>query len=276
MLKLYRWAKERKGRRSVYSAHERNLKDGFGMKKIMLMMATLAFVSSPVYAQWSYGVLGIGFSMPYEGESNQSIVVPAAMYEGERVVWRGPSLQYKLTGLQRNEPSLRISLDLAPNELEVEGNALLGIEDRDFSLLAGFRYLYPTQYGQLSAVLQSDVTNTHSGQRGALNFQRVIFEGDKRKWAVRAGLQLEYLTDNYADYYFGVSANEGAASNFTQYQVDDVWQGGFTVGGYYQFNKHWRAIVQTRYMRLADEVTDSPIIDKDYIINGIVGITYQF
>lgn len=246
------------------------------MKRIMVAIATMALVNTPVKAEWSYGVLGIGFSAPYVGASSNSIVVPAVIYEGERLSWRGPSLQYKLTGLKQDEPSLRVSLELAPNELEVENDELSGIEDRDFSVLAGFRYIYPTEYGRLSAVFQTDITNTHSGQRAALNFQRIILQDDRRQWAVNAGLQIEYLTDNYADYYFGVSQNEAVASNFTEYRVDGVWQSGLTLGGYYQFNKNWRAIIQTRYLRLADDVTDSPIVDENYTVNGIVGITYQF
>lgn len=245
------------------------------MKRIIVIIV-IALLNTPAYAQWSYGVLGIGLIRPYQGTSSNSIVVPAALYQGERVIWRGPSLQYKLTGLQQSEPSLRLSLEMAPNELEVENSELSGIEDRDFSLLAGLRYIYPTRYGQLSAVFQTDVTSTHNGQRGAINFRRVLFEGESRQWAITTGAQLEYLSDSYADYYFGVSEKEATASNFTRYNVDEVWQGGITLGGYYQFNKNWRAIVQTRYLRLADGITNSPIIDEDFTVNGIIGITYQF
>lgn len=157
------------------------------MKRIIIAMALAVVVNTPAHAQWSYGVLGIGFSMPYKATESQSMIVPAAMYDGERVIWRGPSLQYKLTGLQRDEPSFRLSLELAPNELEVESDALSGIEDRDFSVLAGFRYIYPTQYGRFSAVFQTDVTNKHNGQRGAANFRRMILQGEKRQWAITAG-----------------------------------------------------------------------------------------
>lgn len=247
------------------------------MKKLMLVMATGTLLSTSAYADWSYGVAGISSLTPYKGLSSDSMVVPIITYEGERLIWRGPSLQYKLKGLEQGKPSLRVSLELAPNELESDQSIeLAGIQDRDFSFLAGIRYIYPTQYGELSAVLQTDVTNKHDGQRGAINFKRVLFQDKKRQWAVTAGAQVEYLSDNYADYYFGVSKSEAAVSSFTEYQVDDVWQVGITLGGYYQFNKSWRAVIQTRYLRLADDVTNSPIIDSNYTINGIISATYQF
>lgn len=250
------------------------------MKKLMVavcLMVTTGLASRPADAEWSYGVVGIGSLTPYKGLGSESMLIPIASYEGERVIWRGPSIQYKLTGLQRGQPSVRLSLDLAPNELEASESAeLSGIQDRDFSLLAGIRYIYPTQYGELSAVFQTDVTHRHSGQRGAINFERVLFQHDKRQWAVTAGIQLEYLSDNYANYYFGVSQGEAAFSNFVEYQADAVWQAGLTLDAYYRFNENWQALIQTRYLRLAGEVINSPIVDDNYTVNGLIGVTYQF
>jgi outer membrane protein len=247
------------------------------MIKLMAAVAIAALVNTSAHAQWSYGVMGIGSLTPYKGLSSESLVVPIVAYEGERLIWRGPSVQYKLTGLQRGQPSLRVSLELAPNELQAnESNELVGIQDRDLSVLGGVRYIYPTAYGEFSAVFQTDLTNTHSGQRGAMNFEPVLFQDASRQWAVTGGVQLEYLSDDYAHYYFGVSAAEAAVSNFTEYQVDAIWQAGLTLGGYYRFNKNWQGIIQTRYLSLADEVSNSPIVDSKYTIDGLIGVTYRF
>jgi outer membrane scaffolding protein for murein synthesis (MipA/OmpV family) len=35
-------------------------------------------------------------------------------------------------------------------------------------------------------------------------------------------------------------------------------------------------VAQTRYLNLAEEVTDSPLVEDDFIIDGFVGVTYQF
>jgi outer membrane protein len=250
------------------------------MKKILATLGlTITTLLTPIsaYAEWSYGIAGIGSLTPYKGLDSETRIFPIASYEGERVIWRGPSIQYKLTGLKRGEPSLRMRLDMAPNELEAsESRELTGIRDRDFSFLAGISYIYPTQYGELSAMLQTDVTNKHNGQRAAFNFDRVLLQAEKRQWAITAGVQLEYLSDNYADYYYGVSQAEAALSAFAQYEVDAVWQGGLTLGGYYQFNQHWMAVIQTRYLQLDDEITNSPIVSGDYTVDGFVGVTYQF
>jgi outer membrane protein len=247
------------------------------MRQAWLIAITVAAVSLPVYSQWSAGVAGIGSIGPYKGISSESIIIPIAAYEGERLTWRGPSIQYKLIGLGRGESSISVSFDLAPNELEADqSNELAGIENRDFSFLAGVRYSYPSAYGELSFLLQTDVSGRHDGQRGSINFNRAILQDPKRQWVISAGVQLEYLSDNYADYYFGVSDAEAAQSAFSQYQADALWQAGLTLGGFYRFYEDWQLVAQTRYLNLAEEVTDSPLVEDDFIIDGFVGVTYQF
>jgi len=247
------------------------------MKKAWLYAGVIITISLPVYAQWSAGVAGIGSIGPYKGLSSESIVVPIAAYEGERLIWRGPSIQYKVSGLNRGEPSLSLSLDLAPNELEAdESSELSGIENRDFSVLAGARYSYPTRHGEFSVVLQTDVSGKHQGQRGALNFDRVVLQDPNRQWMVTAGAQIEYLSDKYTDYYFGVSSTEAALSAFSEYKADALWQAGLTLGGFYRFYDDWQVVVQTRYLNLADEVTNSPLVEDDFTVDGFIGVTYQF
>ncbi|WP_395342558.1 MipA/OmpV family protein [Ningiella sp. W23] len=247
------------------------------LKLACMFTVGLTLAVAPASAQWSAGVAAIGSATPYEGLSTESIVIPIVAYEGERLIWRGPSLRYKLTGVKRGEPSLQISVELAPNELEADQSAeLVGIEERDISFLAGLRYVHPSKIGEFSAVFQTDITGKHNGQRGALNFQRPLLRDKQGAWVLTGGIQVEYLSDNYADYYFGVSAVEEAASSFSQYRVDDVWQGGITLGGFYRFNDKWQLTAQTRLISLANEVKDSPIVADSATFDGFIGVTYQF
>jgi outer membrane protein len=246
------------------------------MKLKSLFIATALF-SAAAHAQWSAGVATIASSTPYKGLSSESIVVPIVAYEGERLIWRGPALQYKLTGLKRNEPSLRVSVDLAPNALDIdETDELEGIERRSLSFLAGFRYIYPTPIGEFSAVIQNDVSSKHNGQRGALNFQRVLGNAQDRSWVITGGVQVEYLSDKYADYYFGVSQSEANNSIFEEYEVGAVWQAGLRLGGFYRFAENWQITAQSRWLNLADDVRDSPIVDGSNTLDGFLSVTYQF
>jgi outer membrane protein len=246
------------------------------MRKLSLLAVSL-FLSCGVSAKWSAGVATIIPSTPYIGVDNEITVFPLVTYEGEQLTWRGPSLAYKLTGLKRGEPSFSITLNMAPNQLDTdESNKLDGIKDRDFSFMAGASYSHPFDFGTVTLVAETDVTSKHDGQRAVVSFERPLFTDPKRQWMVNLSLELEYLTANYADYYFGVSQQEANNSAFTEYQAGSIVQPGVSLSGFYQINKKWSVAASARLQALSDEVKDSPIVDKSTAINGFVGIIYAF
>lgn len=246
------------------------------LMKILSGVALLLF-SSCALAKWSAGVATIVPSSPYKGADSEVLAIPIVTYEGERLTWRGPSLSYKLTGLQRNEPSFSLTLNLAPNELDTEdSDRLTGIEDRDFSFMAGLSYRHPFKFGTLESTLETDISGKHDGQRFVLSIERPLFMHAKRKWVVNLGAEVEYLSDNYADYYFGVSTAEENVSDFAAYSVGSVIQPAIKLGGYYQFNKRWMMVANLRWQALSSDIKDSPIVDSNSALDGFLGVIYAF
>ncbi|TRY30687.1 MipA/OmpV family protein [Aliiglaciecola sp. M165] len=246
--------------------------------KKTLAIASLCFLSTfSVQAQWSAGVIGIGQSNPYIGGDTGLNVFPIVAYEGEKLVWRGPFLDYYVVGTTRTETSVSVNLALAANDFETDGDpALVGIEDRDISLMAGFTFNQELWNGQFSATLQTEVTNEHQGQRATVGWSTAIAKDPRFKWRITAGVEVEYLSDKYADYYYGVSAREQQNSAFAAYDVGSVIQPQLTLGGYYSFNKNWRLIGNLGWQFLASDIKDSPIIDGDTVVDGFIGVTYSF
>jgi outer membrane protein len=192
------------------------------MKNLLLLCCSLLF-SSSLLAQWSAGVATIIPSSPYVGVDTEIKILPIVTYEGERLTWRGPSLAYKFTGLKRGEPSFSLTLNLAPNRLDTDdSDSLDGIKDRDFSFMAGASYRQPFELATVSLAFETDVTNKHDGQRAVVSLARPLVFDPKRQWMLTLGVELEYLSANYADYYFGVDQEEQNNSDFSQYQVGSV------------------------------------------------------
>lgn len=246
------------------------------MKNFAIICFSLLF-SSSLLAKWSGGVATIIPSNPYVGTDTEIRVLPIITYEGERLSWRGPSLTYKLTGLERGKPSFALSVNLAPNQLDTDdSNSLQGINDRDFSFMLGASYTHPFDFATASFSLETDISNKHKGQRAVLGFQRPLFVDTKRKWMVNLGLELEYLSDDYANYYFGVDLEEQNNSAYTQYQVGSVMQPGVTLGGYYQINKQWNFVANMRWQALPTDLKNSPIVDGSAAVNGFFGLVYAF
>lgn len=246
------------------------------MKYFSIICINLLF-SSSLLAQWSGGVATIIPSNPYVGIDTEIRVLPIVTYEGKRLSWRGPSLAYKLSGFERSAPSFAVTLNLAPNRLDTDdSDRLEGTEDRNFSFMFGANYTHPFDFGTASFSLETDISNKHKGQRAVLGFRRPLFTHAKRKWMVNLGVELEYLSSDYVNYYFGVDIEEQNNSVYSQYQVSSVMQPGVTLGGYYKINNHWNVVANLRWQSLPTDIKNSPIVDGSGAVNGFFGLLYAF
>ena len=227
--------------------------------------------------QWSAGAISLLQTSPYSGGEGGINVFPIVAYEGERFVWRGPFADYYLVGGQRTKASLSISVGLAPNHLDVDNDPqLAGIEDRNNSFLGGLRYNTALWQGRFSISLATDLTNEHQGQRAVVRWQRPVFAATDRRWQVQAGAEVEYLTSNYTNFYFGISQQEAVNSPFRAYTPGSVVQPSILVNGYYRLSKRWQIIANLGWQFLANELKDSPIVDQSGVPTGLLGITYNF
>ena len=71
---------------------------------------------------------------------------------------------------------------------------------------------------------------------------------------------MQYNSENYNDYYYGVSKNESRRSGLKSYSADDGWD-PYGADRELQLGD-WNVYGTGRYERLSDEVKDSPMVDK--------------
>lgn len=101
--------------------------------KLRLLLTALTLSTSVELANWSGVIATLLPSSPYLEASTDAQIIPIFSYEGERLSWRGPSLEYRLTGEARQTLRWTASLNLSPNEFDADkSDALNGIDDFDF------------------------------------------------------------------------------------------------------------------------------------------------
>ena len=128
----------------------------------------------------------------------------------------------------------------------------------------------------LEAKVGTDLLGTHRGQRASLIGKRELLSGADQGWVVTGGLELEFLSVNYSDYYFGVRAEEANASSFERHDVNSVVQPSLVIDGLYAINDNWAISANTKYQHISNKIQDSPIIDKSYVIDGYLVLQYRF
>ncbi|HHK5767629.1 TPA: MipA/OmpV family protein, partial [Serratia marcescens] len=60
------------------------------------------------------------------------------------------------------------------------------------------------------------------------------------------------------------------------YTPGDSWAPYLELSANYQINKSWNAFFVGRYVKLSDEVKDSPMVDKSYTGLLMTGVSYTF
>ncbi|GEM_PF-4785262 len=248
------------------------------MKLENLIVFLSLTISATVNAgQWAVGPIAILDASPYIGGENGVDVFPGIAYEGEKLKIRGPYVDYFVVGGGREDISLALTLGLGANQLEVNGDEqLVGIQDRDSGVLAGVRIDYPIFNGTGSLAVQTDVTDESNGQRAVISWQRPLFNSNPRKWILAARVQAEWSSDDYANFYYGITPQEALASNFDEYTVGNTLQPSIGIQGFYNFSQNWQVIYSMDYQLLSSEVKDSPIVDESGALSGIVGLAYVF
>jgi len=143
--------------------------------------------------------------------------------------YRRFALRDELQGLDDVDPTLEIGLGI-------------GYETRDWRAFTDVRY------GIIGH-------NAWVGEVGADGIAYPV-EG----LTLTLGPRLSFGTDNFAETYFGVSAEESAASGLDQFTATGGLLGaGMELGARYRFNERWGVEGAATWNRLVNDAGDSPV-----------------
>lgn len=182
----------------------------------------------------------------------------------------GLTLGYRAYQSDRGNFEVVVSNTLATLSADTDG--FESIEDRDADIVGGFRstLYFPNSILQLS--LLSDVSSKHNGLSASAQWGRFW---QVRNWNLHAMIGARYFSNQLADYYFGVSADE--VSEQTQlYTAGGGTMAELEFGATLPLSEDWIFRSGLQIFRLPDSVFDSPLtLDREaYIFAN--SISYVF
>ncbi|QFU76597.1 MipA/OmpV family protein [Halioglobus maricola] len=228
--------------------------------------------------------LGMGWrwaDSPYTGldyvgsveHDNKSDLMPFYFYEGRYLFAHGSTAGVHL--LDSENFSLDALIAYRFDRLETEWDEFFdGIEDREQSLDGGFRGALKGDWGSVSLAWVTDMQSRHEGDELDLTY-RYRWQGEK--WSLSPFFSYLHWSDSLANYYYGVTAKESDASgHIPSYQPGstEFWRAGLNTS--YRWSKRMRLFANVSLDKLSDEITDSPIVDEDYLPSAMVGLAYAF
>ena len=215
----------------------------------------------------------IGRSSPYVGSDTTVLQpIPVITYNGERLQWLGPNVQYGIAGSGRWRLALSASYRLGVYE-ENDSPALAGMGDRDSTLMAGagFRAEVP---GGVNLLLryEHDVLDRIGGGAGTLRLSKGFQAGAFR---FVPQLQANWLSAEVTNYEFGVPAS-AATPTRPEYNTGSSISYEVGLSNFIELTEEWRLLLSLSAEFLPDDITNSPIVADDRVLKGFAAITYVF
>jgi len=209
-----------------------------------------------------YG-FGLGISGEiYQGYDRRVIPLPILGYRGDNFEVLGPFASYDVYSAE----GFDFKLNLAPRFQgfdDGDSDVFIGMEERDFSMDAGFGIGYERNNWKVDVSAMFDILGKSKGHELAAKVGKVVRYGPV---FVEPHAQISYLDDKHVDYYYGVRANE-ATSNRSFYQGDNAvnYSLGVSVSTPIFFDGFTMLAID--YTWYDDSITDSPIVDQDTNLN---------
>ena len=245
--------------------------------KLSIFLAIIISLSA-VPAQ-AGATIGLGYATgvsPYKGYDTKQAVLPWVSYENDYFYLRGLSLGLKLYDRDSLELSAFLAYD--PQRFKSSDSSdrqLKRLKNRSDGFLAGGRAMFNHQVGIFSASLAGDISDHSRGFAGQFSYAKPF---DLDPFTLTPVVGLYWASDQYNDYYYGVSRQEAAASGLPAYQAEasvspfGALKADLALGE----EKRFGIFAQAEVIFLASTIKDSPMVDRSTSVGFSTGFRYSF
>ena len=236
---------------------------------ILLGLVMLPFES--MAGEWGLGLGVVSQRPPQAGADAEVFVIPFPSYEGERLSASLGNVNWALHSSER----LRFAVE---GQVRFDGydpdssTGLAGMEERDATLDVGFSFTAKGSWGVARFQALSDVLGVHEGFEVSTGYEYPFHAG---RWVFLPSFTVSFLSEDLVDYYYGVRLNESMPGRPAYAGASTInAKVGLTVA--FSLGRQWSLIAGGEYVRLGSEITDSPIIARDYQVLSYTALEYRF
>lgn len=228
-------------------------------------------------SSWGLGLAAISKQQPYAGMDRENRALPLLSYENRWFRFSGLGAEVKLPrlGLQeRQSIDFRLlgRFDMSGYEAG-DAPILNGMDERKGGFWVGARATWRNDVAPLSAEWSAEASGHSKGQRFALSLEKNFRLGPQLMLTPRLGAV--WLDKKYVDYHFGVRSHEAQAGR-PAYAAKAGINTELGLRGAYMFDRHHSLILDVGVARLAQEIKNSPLVDRATENRVLLGYLYRF
>lgn len=220
--------------------------------------------------------LSIGFGVawatsPFKGVDDEILPFPDISYQNGNFFMGFEELGYTVYSQETCAISLLGSWRSADYDSD-DSSFLKGMEDRDLAIEAGAMITMETFLGDIGISALSDVSGKHKGQ--TISAQYSIGIGDKG-WGIEAVAGVSWQSEKVVDYYYGVRRSE-VRNDRAYYKGKSTFSPSIGINGIVEIYGNLALQAGLNCEFLGSGITDSPLIEDDYVLSSSLSLSYSF
>lgn len=259
---------------------------GLSHSLIVFLAATLAVASGPGWGQgkppednrtrYTIGGAVLLDKDGYRGVGSETMIVPGVSIQNKWVNLFGPQLDLRLIGNDQRTwwigPRIEYRFDGYDQD---DGAVFQGMASRKGGLFYGL-----SGSVDLGARVELEADYVKAARRdmgfdrgavASLQFSRSYRAGP---WTFSPRIGLEYQSDRYVDYYYGVRLGEATAAR-PAYAGKGTWSPEFGLLVRWQASPRQFLFANLNYERYAKEIRNSPLINASGIPQAVFGYGFM-
>lgn len=143
---------------------------------------------------------------------------------------------------------------------------------RNLSYMGGVAAIAPLKWATVTAGVFTDISGVHQGQELRLNARRRMYVGHG---SVSIEVGLTYKSKDIIEYYYLPRADEFDYP-LAPIELNSVVNRHIAIGGQYPLTSQLSLRGQLRYEWLDSGLSHSPVVDRNRLISGFIGLSYFF
>ncbi|ROR14826.1 MipA/OmpV family protein [Erwinia sp. JUb26] len=211
---------------------------------------------------------------PYKSGQDRYYPVPIVNYDGDSFYLNTLQAGYYLWKDTQDQLSLTVlgsPQNYDPDDAD-DGD-MKSLNKRHMTMMAGVSYRHTANWGIVRTTLAGDVLDNSNGIIWDLTY---LYRFEFGQFSLTPGIGALWNSSNQNQYYYGISSAESDRSGLNRYDADDSWSPYLELTGGWKISDSWNATVSGRYVRLGDEIKNSPMVDKSSQVLLWSGVSYTF
>lgn len=243
----------------------------------ILLLAPAVIAEESMSKEDHNTLIGAGafmLSSIYKDVDNTVLPIPIIVWRNDYFFVKGA----KAGVILHETDESRVNVYTAPRFMgydDEDSTTLSGMSERDMSMDIGIEAAWAVadlEGVTLTAGFAGDMLSEHEGYESKLTLSKKF---EKDIYVLIPSIGLKWQSEDMTNYYYGVSSSEATATR-SEYNAEDTVNYFIDCNFNLGLSQDWILVTVFNAEFIGNNISNSPIVDDDVILSGVLGLARRF